>query len=353
MGGWCFRHEAELRMPTTINKIGVIGAGAWGTALAKHLAEKGLEVRLWAYEQDVVSAINTTHENPVFLKGVLLPPSLTATSSLVEAIRGCEGILFAVPSHITRSVLHQLAPCLSAPLPLVCATKGIEEDTAKLMTQVIEDELPPFMHRSLMVLSGPSFASELSAGQPTALCLAGPDEQLVRRFQSALMTPVVRVYADTDIIGVQLGGALKNVMALAAGVIDGLDLGLNARAALITRGLAEIIRLGAAMGADPRTFYGLSGVGDLVLTCTGALSRNHSVGVRLGKGEKLESILAGMQAVAEGIRTSRAALTLARRYQVDMPITQEIHAVLYDNKSCLKAVSDLMERDAKSEKGSK
>ena len=165
------------------------------------------------------------------------------------------------------------------------------------------------------------------------------------------MTPAFRVYADTDVIGVQLGGALKNVMALAAGVIDGLDLGLNARAALITRGLAETIRLGAAMGADPRTFYGLSGVGDLVLTCTGTLSRNHSVGVRLGKGEKLETILAGMQAVAEGVRTARAALRLARRYQVDMPIIQEIHAVLYDDKSCMKAVTDLMERDAKPEKG--
>ena len=338
-------------MPTAIHKIGVIGAGAWGTALAKHLAEKGLEVRLWAYEPDVINAINSSHENPVFLHDVILPPSLTATSSLVEAVNGCDGVLFAVPSHLTRSVLRQLAPCISEPLPFVCATKGIEEHTAKLMTQVMEDELPPSMHCSVMVLSGPSFASEFSVGKPTALCLAGPDEELVRRFQSTLMTPAFRVYADTDVIGVQLGGALKNVMALAAGVIDGLDLGLNARAALITRGLAETIRLGAAMGADPRTFYGLSGVGDLVLTCTGTLSRNHSVGVRLGKGEKLETILAGMQAVAEGVRTARAALTLARRYQVDMPIIQETHAVLYDDKSCMKAVTDLMERDAKPEKG--
>ena len=338
-------------MPTTISKIGVIGAGAWGTALAKHLAEKGLEVCLWAYEQDVVNAINSSHENPVFLKDVALPPGLTATSSLVDAVNGRDGVLFAVPSHLTRSVLRQLTPYIAEPVPFVCATKGIEENTAKLMTQVMEDELPQSMHRSLMVLSGPSFASEFSAGKPTAVCLAGPDEQLVRGFQSALMTPVFRVYGDTDVIGVQLGGALKNVMALAAGVIDGLDLGLNARAALITRGLAEIVRLGVAMGADPRTFYGLSGVGDLVLTCTGTLSRNHSVGVQLGKGKKLETILAGMQAVAEGVRTSRAALTLARRYRVDMPITQEINAVLYDEKSCWKAASDLMERDAKPEKG--
>jgi glycerol-3-phosphate dehydrogenase (NAD(P)+) len=338
-------------MPTTINKIGVIGAGAWGTALAKHLAEKGFAVHLWAYEQNVVHAINASHENPVFLKGVTLPHNLIATSSLTDATRSCEAVLFAVPSHATRSVLHELAPCMSDSIPVVCATKGIEEDTAKLMTEVMEDELPPSLHRVLMVLSGPSFASELSAGRPTAVCLAGADDQLVRRFQHILMTSTLRVYADTDLIGVQLGGALKNVMALAAGVIDGLELGLNARAALVTRGLAEIVRLGMAMGADPRTFYGLSGVGDLVLTCTGSLSRNHEVGVRLGRGEQLETILAGMQAVAEGVRTSRAALTLARRHQVDMPIVQEINAVLYDHKSCWKAVRDLMERDAKAEKG--
>jgi glycerol-3-phosphate dehydrogenase (NAD(P)+) len=338
-------------MAASISKMGVIGAGAWGTALAKHLAEKGLDVRLWAYERDVVDAINTSHENQIFLKGVTLPYSLIATASLEEATRSCEGIVFAVPSHATRSVLQNLRRFLSHPIPLICATKGIEEETAKLMTQVMEDELPASMHGSLMVLSGPSFAAELSARQPTAVCLAGQDTLLVQRFQSALMTHVFRVYADSDLLGVQLGGALKNVMALAAGVIDGLELGLNARAALITRGLAEIVRLGVAMGADPRTFYGLSGVGDLVLTCTGTLSRNHSVGVRLGKGERLETIVSGMQAVAEGIRTARAAFILALRHKVEMPIIQEINAVLDENKSCRKAVSDLMERDAKLEKG--
>ena len=329
----------------------MIGAGAWGTALAKHMAEKGLEVRLWAYERDVVHAINTSQENPIFLKGIALPRALTATSSLEEATSSCDGLVFTVPSHATRSVLQNLRPFLSDPIPLICATKGIEEETAKLMTQVMEDELPPSMHDALMVLSGPSFAAELGAGQPTAVCLAGRKAPLVQRFQNALMTRVLRVYADSDLLGVQLGGALKNVMALAAGVIDGLELGLNARAALITRGLAEIIRLGVAMGADPRTFYGLSGVGDLVLTCTGTLSRNHSVGVRLGKGERLETIVTGMQAVAEGVRTARAALTLALRHQVEMPIIQEINAVLYQNKSCRQAVSALMERDAKLEKG--
>ena len=338
-------------MPGSISKMSVIGAGAWGTALAKHLAEKGIEIRLWAYERDVVHAINTSQENPIFLKGVALPRALIATSSLEEAACSCDGLVFAVPSHATRSVLQKLRLFLSSPMPLICATKGIEEETAKLMTQVMEDELLPSMHDALMVLSGPSFAAELSAGLPTAVCLAGRDSQLVRRFQNALMTPVLRVYADSDLLGVQLGGALKNVMALAAGVIDGLELGLNARAALITRGLAETIRLGVAMGADPRTFYGLSGGGDLVLTCTGTLSRNHSVGVRLAKGERLETIINGMQAVAEGVRTARAAFTLALRHQVEMPIIREINAVLYENKSCRQAVSDLMERDAKLEKG--
>lgn len=332
-------------------KIGVLGAGAWGTALSKHLAEKGLEIRLWAYEHDVVQAINTKHENPVFLPGITLPRTLVATPSIAEAIAQCDGILFAVPSHVTRQVLRELASCLSNPVPLISATKGIEEDTSHLMTQVMDEVLPPSMQHMTMALSGPSFALELSLSKPTAVCLAGRDDVLVRHFQHAFMTPAFRVYADTDLLGVQLGGALKNVMALAAGVVDGLDLGLNARAALITRGLAEIVRLGVAMGADPRTFYGLSGVGDLVLTCTGALSRNHMVGVRLGRGESLAAILGSMQAVAEGVRTARAALGLAHRYGVEMPITQQINAVLFQGKSCRKAVSELMEREAKSEKG--
>ena len=334
-----------------VNRIGVIGAGAWGTALAKHMAEKGLHVRLWAYERDVVDSINQTHENRVFLPGVTLPLSLSATNSLVEAVSDCDGLLFVVPSHVARLVLQQLAPLLPSSMPLISATKGVEEETFKLMTQVMEEVLPVPLHSRLMVLSGPSFAAEVSQGQPTALCLAGREASLVSAFQTALMTPALRIYADSDMTGVQLGGALKNVMALAAGVVDGLGLGHNARAALITRGLAEMVRLGMAMGADARTFYGLSGMGDLVLTCTGSLSRNHTVGVRLGKGEKLETILGGMQAVAEGVRTAKAASGLAHRHHVEMPIVREINAVLFEGKSCRKAVTDLMERDAKPEKG--
>ncbi|MDZ4857112.1 MAG: NAD(P)H-dependent glycerol-3-phosphate dehydrogenase [Nitrospirota bacterium] len=337
-------------MPS-IHRIGVIGAGAWGTALAKHLTEKGLRTLLWAYEREVVDAINGTHENPVFLPGVALPPSLVATGSLIDLTEQSEGLLFVVPSHLARSVLRELVRSLSTPIPFISATKGVEEDTLHLMTQVMTDILPPSMHQDLMVLSGPSFAAEVSAGQPAVLCLAGSNEELVKTFQTALMTPAFRVYADSDVVGVQLGGAIKNVMALAAGVVDGLGLGQNARAALITRGLAEMVRLGVAMGADPRTFYGLSGVGDLVLTCTGALSRNRTVGVRLGKGEQLETILGSMQAVAEGVRTAKAAFGLARRHRVDMPIVQEINAVLFEGKSCRKAVTDLMERVAKPEKG--
>jgi len=336
---------------SSIRRIGVIGAGAWGTALAKHLAVKGLDVQLWAYEREVVDGINRKHQNQVFLPGVALPSSLIATGSLVDLTEKSEGLLFVVPSHAARPVLRELVRSLSASIPLISATKGVEEDTLNLMTQVMTDVLPPAMHRDLMVLSGPSFATEVSAGKPAVLCLAGSNEGLVNTFQAVLMTPVFRVYADNDVLGVQLGGALKNVMALAAGVVDGLALGHNVRAALITRGLTEMVRLGVVMGADPRTFYGLSGVGDLVLTCTGALSRNHTVGVRLGKGERLERIVGSMQAVAEGVRTAKAALGLARRHRVDMPIVQEINAVLFEGKSCRKAVTNLMERDAKPEKG--
>jgi glycerol-3-phosphate dehydrogenase (NAD(P)+) len=315
------------------------------------MAGKGLHVRLWAYEREVVDAINGTHENPVFLPGVPLPPSLVATGSLSDLTEQSEGLLFVVPSHVARPVLRELVRSLSRSTPLISATKGVEEDTLNLMTQVMTEVLPPAMQPDIMVLSGPSFAAEVSAGKPTALCLAGANEELVKTFQAALMTPAFRVYVDSDVLGVQLGGALKNVMALAAGVVDGLGLGHNARAALITRGLAEMVRLGVAMGADARTFYGLSGVGDLVLTCTGALSRNHTVGVRLGQGERLETILGSMHAVAEGVRTAKAASGLAHRHGVEMPIVCEINAVLFEGKSCRQAVTDLMERDAKPEKG--
>jgi glycerol-3-phosphate dehydrogenase (NAD(P)+) len=338
-----------MSQETPYRTVAVIGAGAWGTTLARLLAGKGLAVRLWAYEREVVEGIRAKRENSVFLPGTSLPSSVMPTGSLPEAVHGSDLLLFVVPSHAARSVLRQLAPLLSTPVPVVSGTKGIEDDTLKLMSEVLRDTLPPPLHGTIAVLSGPSFAVEVCRERPTAVTVAAQDPELVRRLQGLFMTPFFRVYGGKDLIGVQLGGALKNVMALASGVVDGLDLGHNARAALITRGLAEMIRLGAAMGAEARTFYGLSGLGDLVLTCTGPLSRNYSAGVRLGKGEKLAEILGGTRAVIEGVRTSRAAAGLAERYRVDMPIARQICAVLFDGKSPRQAVSELMERAPRDE----
>ena len=330
-------------------RAAVIGAGAWGTALARHLTIKGLPVRLWAHESEVVDDINYRRENGRFLPGISLPSSLSATNSLAEAVRHVDVIIFAVPSHAARSILAKLAPLLNDPIPFVSATKGIEERTLKLMSQVMQEILGPTVHRTLAYLSGPSFALEVCQGRPTAVVLAGENADLVRRLQSFLMTPALRVYAGSDVLGVELGGALKNVMAVAAGVVDGLGLGHNTRAALITRGLAEMIRLGNAMGAETRTFYGLSGIGDLVLTCTGALSRNYTVGARLGRGERLADILKETHAVAEGVRTSRAAAGLATKYHIDMPIVDQVCSVLFDGKPPRQAATELMERAAKEE----
>jgi glycerol-3-phosphate dehydrogenase (NAD(P)+) len=330
-------------------RAAVIGAGAWGTTLARLLASRGLPVMLWAYEAEVVDTIRRKRENVLFLPGITLPPALTPTGSLEEAIQGADLLVFAVPSHAARSVLKHLTSLMAATLPVISATKGIEEQSLRLMSEVMEETLGAAMGRRVAVLSGPSFASEVAKGQPTAVLLASNDPDSGRRLQGLLMTPQFRVYTGTDVTGVQLGGALKNVVAIAAGVVDGLDLGHNARAALITRGLAEMIRLGTAMGADHRTFYGLAGMGDLVLTCTGASSRNYAVGARLGAGQALADILRDTHTVAEGIRTSRAALGLATRFGVEMPIVREVCAVLFESKSPRQAVTDLMERAAKPE----
>ena len=264
-------------------------------------------------------------------------------------MRDADLLLFAVPSHAMRSILKKMKPGLSEPLPIVVATKGIEEETLKLMTQVLQEFLPSNWAQGITVLTGPSFAAEVCQSKPTTVLLAGHDSTLTTQLQSVFMTSTFRVYTGNDLIGAQLGGALKNVMAIAAGVVDGLNLGGNARAALITRGLAEIIRLGVALGADVHTFYGLSGLGDLVLTCTGSLSRNYSVGVQLGQGKTLENVLKDTITVAEGIRTTRAAMSLANQLQVEMPIVQGIHSLLFDGKSAKQAVEELMSRSAKEE----
>ena len=328
---------------------GVIGAGAWGTSLARHLAEQGHTVYLWAYEPEVVQSISTKRENALFLPNVTLPDNVVPTNSLKEAIHRSDFILLAVPSHVMRGIVKSLVPALTIPVPLVIATKGIEEGSLKLMSQVLQEILPPAWTHKITVLTGPTFAIEVSQHKPATVLLAGHDPSLTAELQTDFMSPSLRVYTGTDLIGAQLGGALKNVMAIAAGVVDGLELGLNARAALITRGLAEMIRLGMALGADVHTLYGLSGLGDLVLTCTGTLSRNHMIGLQLGQGRSLEAIQQERKTVAEGVRTTRAAVDLAGKLQVDMPIAQGVHAILFDGKPAHQVVTDLMTRAAKVE----
>ncbi|UCE64699.1 MAG: NAD(P)-dependent glycerol-3-phosphate dehydrogenase [Nitrospirota bacterium] len=332
-----------------IHSISVIGAGAWGTALARLLASKGLKVSLWAYEQEVVDTIRSTRENSTYLPHFSLPDSLQVTGDLAASVKETDLILLAVPSHAMQNIVEQLHPALKRPLPVTIATKGIQVDSLRLMSHVVEDSLPGSWKPFLTVLSGPSFALEVSQGKPTTILLAGVNPDLVLALQPVFMTPHFRVYAGGDIIGAQIGGALKNVMAIAAGIADGLELGFNTRAALITRGLAEMIRLGVAMGADVSTLYGLSGLGDLVLSCTGSLSRNYTVGLNLGRGSKLDTILSSTHTVAEGVRTTRAAMSLALHHDIDMPIVQGIHGVLFEGTDPLQAVNTLMTRSAKSE----
>lgn len=323
--------------------IAVIGAGAWGTCLARLLAEKGINTRLWVYEPALAMEMRSTRENGHYLPGFPLPRTLQITSSLEEACRKTDLVLMATPSQVMRSVLKQMHPFLSRRSPIISATKGIEQGTLALPSQILRDVLPEMDVRKLAVLSGPSFARELAAGQPTAVSLACTDPRLAVRLQKLLATASFRLLISADPLGAQIGGALKNVMALAAGGSDGLGFGINAKAALITRGLSEMMRLGIAMGARPETFFGLSGLGDLVLTCTGQLSRNWQVGYQIGQGKALADVLKGMRTVAEGVETSRSALALARKHNVPMPIVEQIHAVLFEGKSPREAVLHLLE----------
>lgn len=335
--------------PSSFRVLSVIGAGAWGTALAHLLATKGFNIRLWAHEPEVVDMIRRTSENSWYLPEVVLPNSIQATSSLPDCVQGTDLIVLAVPSHAMATLVKQLRLLLKEPVPVTIATKGIEESTLQLMSQVAESHLPENWHPYITILSGPSFAAEVSRWKPTTILLAGRDFNLVNGLQQVFITPQFRVYAGRDMIGAQLGGALKNVMAIAAGIVDGLDLGFNARAALITRGLAEMIRLGRAMGADIATFYGLSGLGDLVLTCTGALSRNYQVGLQLAQGATMTALQANTKTVAEGIPTSRAAMALAERHHVDMPIVRGVFQMLVEGRNPRHIVTDLMSRLAKGE----
>ena len=329
--------------------VAVIGAGSWGTALAGLLAGKGFPVQLWVHDPGKAQAIETTRENAVYLPGIRLPPSLHATASLEGALAGAELVLEVVPSHAVRDVMTRAAPLLKAGVPIVAASKGIENGTLLTMTEVLEDVLPTDLHPYLCVLSGPSFAREVGLGLPTAVSVASRWERVAKKVQAAFSTPTFRVYTSLDVMGVELGGAMKNVIALAAGIAEGLGLGSNSRAALITRGLSEISRLAVKKGANPLTVSGLSGMGDLVLTCTGQLSRNRAVGIELGKGRKLDDVLGEMKMVAEGVKNARSTHDLARKLEVDLPICETVYRILYENLSPRAAVSELLGREAKAE----
>lgn len=329
--------------------IGVIGAGSWGTTLADLLAKKGHKVTLWAYEPELTQEMAATGVNGTFLPGIRLSPTLTFTSSLEEAVAGKGVVLCVAPSQVVRGVIGKALPAISADALIVSASKGIELGTLMTVSQVYEELLPASLFGRFAALSGPSFAREVAQEMPTAVVAAAVDESVARRVQEVFIAPYFRVYTNTDIIGVELGGAIKNVIALAAGISDGLGFGNNARAALITRGLAEMTRLGRAMGARSETFAGLAGMGDLVLTCTGDLSRNRTVGMKLGQGMSLAEILGEMRMVAEGVKTTESARNLARRLGVDMPITEKVYSILYEGKPAREAVVELMTRDLKAE----
>ncbi len=330
-------------------RIGVVGAGSWGTALANLLADKGYAIDLWVYESELIEGIRQTRENSLYLPGAKLSDRLAPIGNLEQVVRGKDLILNVVPSHLVRSVTHNFASFLGDNAILVSASKGIENETFLTMSQVFKDVIPTLNERQIAVLSGPSFAKEVVAGLPTAVSVASSSLDTAQKVQAVFSTPQFRAYTNDDVIGVELGGAVKNVIALAAGIIDGLALGLNTRAALITRGQTEIRRLGLKMNADPRTFTGLAGMGDLILTCTGDLSRNHTVGKRIGQGETLEAILADMRMVAEGVKTAKSVYNLSRKLDVEMPICHAIYKVLYEDLSPLKALQGLMTRDLKYE----
>ena len=338
-----------------MSEIAIIGGGAWGTALAIVLGRKGTHrVRMWVYEKEVCASINQRHENELFLQGQRIHEAVRATNSLAEALRDAEIVVSVMPSHHVRRLFREMQANLSPRMLFVSATKGLENETLLRITEVITEVLGVRAHDGfnprIGAMSGPSFAQEVARGDPTAITIASSDAELARCVQAGFSDPCFRVYTNDDVTGVEMGWALKNVIAIAAGVCDGLGLGHNSVAALITRGLAEITRLAVACGARRDTMAGLSGMGDLVLTCTGGLSRNRTVGVELGRGRKLAEIIAGMHGmVAEGVLTTNAAVDLARKLRVEMPITQQMHAILHDGKPPRDAIHELMTRPGKGE----
>ncbi|CAN5848472.1 NAD(P)H-dependent glycerol-3-phosphate dehydrogenase [soil metagenome] len=330
-------------------RVAVIGAGSWGTALANLLAKKGMSVCVWSFEADVARSINEEHRNSRYLSEISLHPALEATDRLEEAVADAPWIVSVSPAQHVRRVMTAAAANMQQDALVIGASKGIETTSLKTIAQVLAEVLPRAAASQACFLSGPSFALEVAQEQPTAVTIASHDAEAAERAQQLFQTPYFRCYTSMDVVGVELGGALKNVVAVAAGMAVGLGLGHNATAALITRGLAEMARLGLRLGANPLTLSGLAGMGDLILTCTGSLSRNRHVGVELGRGRSLDEVLAEMTMVAEGVETTRAAHALALSSDIEMPIVAEVHAVLFEGRTAADALENLMLREPKAE----
>ena len=338
------REHIMARAIEDIKKIGVIGAGSWGTALANLLADKGYKVDLWAYEAEVVQDIQAHRENKMFLPGIELSPNLIPSNDLEQVVTTNKILLVVVPSHTMRDMATKMAPYIAADTIVITASKGIEDGTYLTMYGVLKESLPSLNPENIVVLSGPSFAKEVAMKVPTAISVGGKNSDVATRVQHIFATDYFRIYVNDDPIGLELGGAVKNVIAIAAGFVDGMGMGLNTRAALITRGLAEIRRLGIHMGANPHTFSGLSGVGDLILTCTGDLSRNYTVGKQLGQGMTLAEIQEKRRTVAEGVRNTKSIYHLAKKLNIELPIINEVYRALYENSSPENAITRLMTR---------
>lgn len=330
-------------------KIAVIGAGSWGTALAIHLAKKQYDVRLWGHRAEHVRELSKVRENISYLPGIIFPDNLYVHGTIREAVDGANVVCMVVPSHCFRQVFLDTLVHTCEGTIFVSASKGIENETLKTMTQVMEECTPEEKENFRAVLSGPSFAKEVANEVPTAITIGCSNKKISKYLQDLFTYEYFRAYTSEDIIGLEISASLKNIIAIAAGICDGLAFGSNARAALITRGLAEMTRLGTALGADSRTFYGLSGLGDLVLTCTGDLSRNRYVGLELGKGKKLREILNSMSMVAEGIKTTKSVHDLVKGMAIDMPILEQVYKIIYEEKDCRTAVKDLLNRELKEE----
>jgi glycerol-3-phosphate dehydrogenase (NAD(P)+) len=329
--------------------IAIVGAGGWGTALAITMARDERDVRIWAYEPYLVETLIATRENPLYLPGVRVPGAVRISNSMQEVLSGARVAVIAVPSHVYRHVLSQMLPLIDTDLVFVSAAKGIENDTLMRMSEVIADVTSSRFIPQVGAISGPTFALEVAQGEPTALVVASPDEKLRLFLQKELSAPRFRLYTNADLIGVEIAAAVKNIIAIAAGVVEGLGLGSNATAALITRGLVEITRLAVACGGKRETLSGLAGLGDLVLTAYGSLSRNRRVGIALGQGKHIDEVLSNMRMVAEGVKTAKSTVALARKCNVEMPITEKMYSVLYEGLAPQDAINDLMDRRLKEE----